>query len=233
MSRSFLEVEKGQREQLGCCWRRENAEEKQGAPGPGHHISWLSGPHWPHLSPLHCSILISPTLDAGGLFFDPLLPIFITPGNPPAPCFWSCPAAPDPWLRLHPRLPSPLTPDSPGCSVDTADKHTRGPPPPPAVSLGQNLGASRNAPSCPTSHVLSSTVYLLEPRTLPPRPSPQTSRFSPSSHLLNLSASLLCLPPAPNTQQQQRSFSNMTQHPPTPLSLGCESSSLPLATQLD
>ena len=96
------------------------------------------------------------------------------------------------WLHLHPHLLSLLTPGSLGCSVDTADKHIQGPLPTPAVCLGQNLGASWSMPSFPTSHALSSTICPHEPRTLPPRPSP-----SPSYPLLNLSASLLCLPPTP------------------------------------
>lgn len=201
---------------------REKAEEKRGAPGSPR--SWappLVAPR-PSLAAPECT---APSSSPQPWTLEGSLTLFSPPSPPrePHPVHVSglveLPRTPA-WLHLHPHLLSPLTPDSLGCSVDTADKRIQGPLPPPAVCLGQNLGASWSAPSSPTSHALSSTICPHEPRTLPPHPSPQTSRPSPSSPLLNLSASLLCLPPAPKPSSSREIFKHDSTATDTSLTRG-------------
>ena len=210
---------------------REKAEEKRGAPGSPrswHHLLWLPGPHWLHLSPLHCSILVSSTLDTGGLF-DPLLPTFTTPGTPPGPCFPSCQAALDPCLAPSPP-PSPVSPDS--RLTRMFSRHGRQAHPGTPAHSRCLLGTESRSQ---LEHALLSHFTCPVINHMPARA--QNPPSTPFSQSVLSPPKPLCFSPLPPTypeaQQQQGRSSNMTQQPPTPLSQGAESSSLSLGTQLD
>ena len=139
----------------------------------------------------------------------------------------------------------PLTPSPPPSPISPDSRLTRmfsrhggqahpGAPDPSCCLLGTE---SQSQPE----RVLPSHFTCPVVNRIPARAqNPPSTPFSPDQPFQSIFSppKPLCFSPLPPTCPEHpaaagRSFSNMTQHPPTPLSLGCESSSLPLATQLD